>query len=850
MPKILIVDDDAMSRRLYASLLGRNGHSVMEARDGREGLAIAQAELPDLVISDIVMPTMNGYEFVQQLRGLPRHKRTPVIFCSASLLEPEARALGSACGISLFILKPFDARQVLATVDLALKKGFVSPPAPLFFDARLDPIPLLLNAYFEKARKLDASLQLSSLVEVGIELARPHKPGELLEITLVAACKLTGAKFATAGILSDSSAEVQSLALSGFDQATAARLRDSSFATPFLREVVTQRQPRRVFHQREEAQQNFLPAAHPVVRSILAAPLLAGDRAYGWMLVAEKPASQPFSEEDERMLQALASQTITSYQSAQRFRTIQEHARDLELEIEARQRAERRFHTLLEASPVGIVITNGAGKIEEVNAEALRMFAYQREELLDLPIEVLVPERYHHGHQGHRSRYIDDPHTRPMGPNAELFARRKDGTEFPVEIALGPLATREGVMISATIVDITARKRMEEQLRLSQRMESIGRLAGGVAHDFNNLLTVILGNSDVVMDSLPAGHPALPKLETIRKAGASAADLTRQLLAFGRQQLLQPRVLDLRDTLQKMETLLRRLIGENIDLEISFEPSLGCIKADPGQIQQVLLNLAVNARDAMPKGGRLSIQANNVDLDDSYLAQHPTATPGSYVILAVADTGCGMDQATQMRIFDPFFTTKELGKGTGLGLATVYGIVKQGGGHIWVYSEVAKGTVFKVYLPRVKQPAEPASTEHPAEIGNGTETILLAEDSDPLRAMAREFLEGVGYSVIEAVSGKDALRRAAEFAGLIHLLLTDVVMPEMSGPELADKLLRARPGIKVIFTSGYTDDAIARQGILDSTVAFLQKPYRPKDLARKIREVLQHTPATIEVSER
>ena len=850
MPKILIIDDDAMSRRLYASLLGRHGHTVMEARDGREGLAMAQAALPDLIISDIVMPAMNGYEFVQQLRGLPRHKRTPVIFCSASLLEPEARALGSACGISLFILKPFDAQQVLATVDHALQKDSVPPPAPLFFDVKLDPIPLLLNAYFEKARKLEASLQLSSLVEVGIELARPHEPVELLEITLAAACKLTGARFATAGILSESSAEVQTLALCGFDQATAERLRKSSFATALLREVITKRKPRRVVRGQAEALDNFLPAAHPGVCTILTVPFLAGDRAYGWMLVAEKPASQPFSEEDERMLQALASQTITSYQSAQRFRTIQEHARDLELEIEARQRAERRFHTLLEASPVGIVITNGTGKIEEVNAEALRMFAYQREDLLGLPIEILVPERHHQLHESHRSRYFDDPHTRPMGPNAELFARRKDGTEFPVEIALGPLATREGMMISATIVDITVRKKMEDQLRLSQRMESIGRLAGGVAHDFNNLLTVILGNSDVVMDSLPAGHPALPKLETIRKAGTSAADLTRQLLAFGRQQLVQMRFLDLKHTLQKTEALLRRLIGENIDLRISCDPALGCIKADDGQIQQVLLNLAVNARDAMPKGGRLTIEVNNVDLDDSYLAQHPTVRAGSYVMLAVTDTGCGMDQATQARIFDPFFTTKELGKGTGLGLATVYGIVKQGGGYIWVYSEVAKGTVFKVYLPRVEQPPEPLRKDDLEASYNGTETILLAEDSDPLRAMAREYLEGAGYTVVEAVSGKDALRRAAEFAGNIHLLLTDVVMPEMSGPELAEKLVRERPEIKVIFTSGYTDDAVARQGILESTVAFLQKPYRPKDLARKIREVLQDASAAIQVSER
>ncbi len=844
MPKILIIDDDGTSRRLYASLLAPHGYCLLEARDGQEGLSIAQAENPDLVICDIVMPTINGYEFVHRLRNLPQHQHTRVIFHSVNLLDQAARALGAACGISRFILKPFDPQQALATIQEALKTDHLEAPA-LPPAARRDPIPLLLNAYFVKGQKLDASVQLASLVDVGIALAHAHQTSQLLDIAMTAARELTDANFA-AGILGESdSLDAPTLALSGFDETAAAQLRQSSFATPFLRELLASRRPQRIFHPPEESLALLLPPLDLKVCSILAVPLQSGDRAYGWMMVAGKSASQPFTEEDERMLRALASQTVTCYESDQRFRIIQEHAKDLELQIEERKHAEHRFRMLLETSPTGIVISDRSGRIEDVNAEALRLFGYAREELVGQTIEILVPQRLQHAHQVHRSVYMQDPRRRSMGTGMELFARRKDGTEFPIEVGLGPLATKEGVLVSSAIVDITARRKMEEQLRLSQRMDAIGRLAGGVAHDFNNLLTVILGNSDVVLDSLPHGHPAIQKLEIIRKAGVSAADLTRQLLAYGRQQLLQPRILDLADTLRKMEVLLRRLIGAKIELKISLDSSLGAIKTDPGQIEQILLNLAVNARDSMPEGGRITIEARNVEIDESYREQHPVAIPGRYVMLAVTDTGCGMDRETQLRIFDPFFTTKELGKGTGLGLATVYGIVKQGGGYIWVYSELEQGSVFKVYLPRVEQSAEPAKPEDEEEVCNGSETILLAEDSDPLREMAREYLEGLGYTVLEAASGKDALQRAKDYEGTVHLLLTDVVMPEMSGPELAHQLTLHRPGIKVIFASGYIDDAIARQGILDSTVAFLQKPYRPKALARKIREVLRDAPANV-----
>ena len=514
---------------------------------------------------------------------------------------------------------------------------------------------------------------------------------------------------------------------------------------------------------------------------------------------------------------------------------------ELRAEAERRRLSEQRYHLLAETAPMGILLTDSLGKVIDANTAALRMFGYAREELLGASIDILLPERLRSSHHEHRSHYMKKPSVRQVGIGMDLVACRKDGTEFPVEVALGPLVTEEGkALVASSIVDITARKKMEAQLHLSQRMEVIGKLAGGVAHDFNNLLGVILGSADAALEKLPPEHPVRGKLEVITQAGSSAADLTRQLLAFSRRQMLQPRVVNLKEVIERTEVLLRRLIGPNIHFTTSLEPSLGQVKVDPGQIEHVLINLVVNARDAMPQGGRLTIEARNVELDDSYQRAHLPVIPGQYVMIAVEDSGCGMTKETQARIFDPFFTTKELGKGTGLGLATVYGIVKQSGGYIWVYSELNKGTIFKLYLKRVDQSAQPAKPDASDTTSlRGSETILLAEDSESLREMAREYLESVGYTVLDAVSGKAALQRANDFEGTIHLLLTDVVMPEMSGPELAVQLKALRPEIRVIFTSGYSDTSIVQKDVIDSAAAFIQKPYRPKALAQRIREVLE-----------
>jgi signal transduction histidine kinase/CheY-like chemotaxis protein len=386
-------------------------------------------------------------------------------------------------------------------------------------------------------------------------------------------------------------------------------------------------------------------------------------------------------------------------------------------------------------------------------------------------------------------------------------------------------------------------RKHEEQLRQSQKMEAVGRLAGGVAHDFNNLLTAILGYSQLMQARLDQASPLHREVEEIQKAGQRAASLTRQLLAFSRKQVLQPKVLDLNTVVTDIDKMLARLIGEDIEMIAFPDPKLGRVKADPGQIEQVIMNLAINARDAMPQGGKLIIQTSNVTLEDSYTSKRSlNLKPGPYVMLAVTDTGYGIDKKILPHIFEPFFTTKEQGKGTGLGLSTVYGIVNQSGGDIWVETDTGRGTTFKIYLPRVDNPAEEQqASEQRESLFSVSETVLLVEDEDVVRNLVREILMMNGYNVLQAANGREALPICEQHVGPIHLMLTDVVMPQMGGRELAERVASLRPEMKVLFMSGYTDDAIVHHGVLDSGIAFIQKPFTPDSLARKVRDMLDST---------
>jgi two-component system, cell cycle sensor histidine kinase and response regulator CckA len=475
-----------------------------------------------------------------------------------------------------------------------------------------------------------------------------------------------------------------------------------------------------------------------------------------------------------------------------------------------------------------------------VNDAAVYHYGYSRAEFLRMTIRDIRPPEHVPALLEAVAKTSDG-----INPSGVWKHQKKDGTIIDVEITSHPIIFMERSAEFVLAHDMTKRReaeealqRSEEQLRQSQKLEAVGRLAGGIAHDFNNLLTVITGYSDLLLRRSGHDEAARSKIEEIRKAAERAASLTRQLLAFSRKQVLEPRVLDLTETVANMDKMLKRLIGEDIHLVTMLEPNLKKVSADPGQIEQVIMNLAVNARDAMPHGGKLTIETRNVYLDAAYARSHLSVRPGQYVMLAVSDTGHGMDAATQERIFEPFFTTKEVGKGTGLGLSMVYGILKQSGGNIWVYSEPGHGTTFKVYVPVVEEDVSAEPEASAPKTQKGTETILLVEDEEIVRNLLRDILEMEGYEVIVAENGQDALQACARQREQIHLLMTDVVMPGMSGRELVAQLTGQCAGLKVLYMSGYTDDAIVRHGVLDEGVAFLQKPFTPDAATRKVREVL------------
>jgi PAS domain S-box-containing protein len=506
------------------------------------------------------------------------------------------------------------------------------------------------------------------------------------------------------------------------------------------------------------------------------------------------------------------------------------------------EQASKLLATAVEQGAEALVITDLDGTIQYINPSFERITGYTREDAVGKTPAILKSGKHDD------SFYEEMWKTLSRGEvwTGHFINRRKDGTLYRQNATISPVRDVSGEIISYVCAarDVTRERELEDQLRQSQKMEAIGQLAGGIAHDFNNLLTAIMGNSELLLHGMDINDPRREDLEEIRKAGTRAAALTRQLLAFSRRQVLEPMPLNLNEVVGSVSKMIERLIGENVELVTTLEPFLGQVNADPGQIEQVVLNLAVNARDAMPVGGKLLVETANAELDNEYVSIHAPVEPGQYVMLAVSDTGAGMDEETKSRIFEPFFTTKEAGKGTGLGLSTVYGIVKQSNGYIWVYSEPGKGTSFKVYLPQAEELEMPvvaedrAPQEASARAVMGNETALLVEDDESVRAVVRRTLEGSGYTVLEAHGAGEAVRLAEQYVGPIHFLITDLIMPETSGRDLAQTVAALRTGIKVLYMSGYSDNAVLRHGMLSPDMDFIAKPFTQEKLLEKVRQIL------------
>jgi two-component system, cell cycle sensor histidine kinase and response regulator CckA len=518
------------------------------------------------------------------------------------------------------------------------------------------------------------------------------------------------------------------------------------------------------------------------------------------------------------------------------FNTLKGQVQDSSAGLDLAKEQRLQLAAIVESSEDAIIGCSLAGHITIWNRGAERLFGYSADEVIGeitcTNSHLLWPDELKALKRVRKGEYV---------PPFETVRRRKDGTDVHVSVCISPIREQDGRIAGASLIcrDVSERKRLERQVVQSQKMEAIGQLAGGVAHDFNNLLTIINGYSELLLNRLPPGDPMRQLLSEIHRAGERAGALTRQLLAFSRQQVLEPKVLELNAVVSDTEKMLRRLIGEDIILTYVPSPTAERVKVDPGQLEQILMNLAVNGRDAMPQGGRITIETRSVTLDEHYAQTHPDALPGEYVLLAVSDTGCGMDEATKAHIFEPFFTTKGPGKGTGLGLATVYGIVKQSGGSIDVYSEAGRGTTFKIYFPQVQEPVSSGKSFRGLSVmPHGSEIVLLVEDEDAVRSLACHVLRSCGYTVLEADDGQRAVQLVKDHRGPIDLVLSDVVMPYLGGRQLVERLSALRPSLKVLFMSGYTDDAVVRHGVLATDYAFLQKPFTPTALAQKVREVL------------
>lgn len=750
---VLIINDVQDQLDLFSFYLQRTGYKILTALDGKTGLEMAEIYRPDLIISDVSMPILDGIEMSRLVRQKAELKNIPILLVSGVRYDSESVVEGLKVGADDYLEVPCDPMLLVAKVAQLTERKKAQE--------KLSESEERYRSLVENARDIIYCQDLD---------------GNYISVNKVFEQIL------------------------GYTQEETLKLNQ--------RQIIA-------------------PEYYEKARSMVARKLEGEDITTYELEAVRKDGRRVWFEVSNWLVHQ--NETPIAVQGISRDITERKHA-----ENQLRQ-SEERYRLMFESNPQPMWVYDVETlTFLEVNDAAILHYGYSREEFLSMTIkDTSAPEDI---------PILMDTLSKSLNPYLAVKIwrhRKKDGTIIEVELTAHSFNfnNRPARLIQAT--DMTVRRALEGQLHQSQKMEAIGQLAGGVAHDFNNLLTAIIGYSDLAHRILPSNNSARPYLQEIKKAGNRASVLTCQLLAFSRKQILQPVILNLNVVVSEMKEMLHRLIGESIELQTSLDARLGNVRADYGQIEQVIMNLVVNARDAMPRGGKLTIQTKNVDIGGEYFDQHLTGEPGYYVLLEVSDTGVGIDAEIQKHIFEPFFTTKEPGKGTGLGLSTVYGIVKQSGGNTCISSEPGRGTTFKVYLPQVGEQVQQFSL--PAEIEKdllGTEMILLVEDEEIVRKLAREALETYGYQVLEAANAADALLLYGQSYKSIDLLLTDVVMPQISALELAQSLLKIHPQLKVLYMSGYSDEAISHHGVINEKSNFIQKPFTPSALAQTVREIL------------
>jgi two-component system cell cycle sensor histidine kinase/response regulator CckA len=831
---VVLADDDPIQRRLAQLALTTAGFEVLLAADGKDALRLVAQRRPDVVISDVLMPRMDGFALCKAMRTDPNLAKIPVVLMSAHYMEDEDRELATRFGASRYVSRSggFDS-VVRAALDV------ISSPTP---ETIAVPSEALQSEHLSRiahqlerqasiglglARRVSLQASALSLLDgLSDALAKQRDPESALGGTLSTCLDATGLSFG-AILLRGDGGQLALTTSAGTKHDPGVAI-DWTAHTGLLDHAI--RRGGLVMPSNEAGIADA--AGHVLLKALgmasaLIVPIIARDEPLGALLLAAvgDDLAGADGESAVRAVRAVAMQLGQALALSRMFAKLAS--------------TEQRYRALLENAHDGIAIMSPEGVLLELNRRGEEIMGLARGQGIGQHIAAFAPAAVTATNAATYGKMIANG----GGFAPPLAVARPDGTTVQVEFSSTVVDLGGERFVFAIGRDVTERLRLEDQLRQSQKMEAVGLLAGGIAHDFNNVLSVVLSYGDLLLAEMKPGEPMREDVEEIRKAGKRAAALTRQLLMFSRQQVIAPKVLDLNEVLTGMDRMLQYLVGADVELVSLPKDGLGRVRIDPGGMEQVIMNLVVNARDAMPDGGTLTMETANIVLGEEYAREHHGVKAGPHVMLAVTDTGIGMDRATQARIFEPFYTTKPIGKGTGLGLSTVFGIVQQSEGSIWVYSEPGQGTTFKVYLPRVDAAVDSVPPGDASADARGSETILLVEDDDQVRRVARDILLKGGYRVLEARNAGEAMLHSEKHGGAIDLLLTDVVMPQMSGIDLAKRLTTPRPEMRLLCMSGYTDDSVVRKGILKSNIAFVQKPFTPAALTGKVREVLDERPS-------